>query len=361
MSRLTAWIRSRRKPPEPVVEDEPVVLRLPPTRQHERVQTDWASIRNAATPEYPELAMTRERLDSDGSPPIFITARFRTGSTMLWNILRHVPDLTTYYEPLHPALQWPLSERPQYVDPTHDDVSEYWSEYDRIPDLASYYNEPWHNTDLYLDASHWKPNLARYVQLLVNSAQHRAALQFNRVDFRLAWLRKVFPAAQLVHLFRHPRDQWLSVLRDPATFGPDGTAEEFMQHDYFFMLEWVHDLSAQFPVLDWDRVQCPYTMHYLLWKLSYLWGRAYSDLSVSYEQLLSAPHETLSDLFDLLGIDQRVIPQVMPLIHSKARGKWRNYADAEWFAKQESHAESLLDNLLGQDIKPHFTARLRAA
>jgi hypothetical protein len=33
--------------------------------------------------------------------PIFITARFRTGSTLLWNAFRHVRGCTSYYEPLN--------------------------------------------------------------------------------------------------------------------------------------------------------------------------------------------------------------------------------------------------------------------
>ena len=36
-------------------------------------------------------------------------------------------------------------------------------------------------------------------------------LQFNRADLRVAWLRQQFPQAKLIHLYRHPRDQWLSV------------------------------------------------------------------------------------------------------------------------------------------------------
>src|SRR5437763_16548303 len=33
--------------------------------------------------------------------PIFITGRFRSGSTLLWNIFRHIPGCTAYYEPLN--------------------------------------------------------------------------------------------------------------------------------------------------------------------------------------------------------------------------------------------------------------------
>jgi hypothetical protein len=48
-------------------------------------------------------------------------------------------------------------------------------------------------------------------------------LQFNRIDFRLPWFRHHFPAATILHLARHPRDQWCSCLLDPARFPPNGS------------------------------------------------------------------------------------------------------------------------------------------
>src|SRR5262245_10101110 len=35
------------------------------------------------------------------SNPIFITARFRSGSTLIWNLFRHLSGVTAYYEPLN--------------------------------------------------------------------------------------------------------------------------------------------------------------------------------------------------------------------------------------------------------------------
>ena len=36
--------------------------------------------------------------------PIFVTSRFRSGSTLLWNIFRHIGGMTTFYEPLNESL-----------------------------------------------------------------------------------------------------------------------------------------------------------------------------------------------------------------------------------------------------------------
>jgi len=283
---------------------------------------------------------------ADGRGPVFITARFRTGSTLLWNLFRNTPDVTAYYEPLHPALRLPPWQRPEALDPTHYDVAEYWAEYDRINGLERWYNEPWDCEDLYLDSLDWKPALAAYIRLLLRAAPGRPVLQFNRVDFRLDWLRHVFPQARVVHLFRHPRDQWLSALRRPEAFGPHDPPERFANHDYFFLREWVHDLSAHFPVLDWQLVSHPYRMFYVVWKLSYIWGKAYSGFSFGYEQLLAAPRQTIGDLFAFLDLDQQFVPAVANLVRASGNSKWSQYADAAWFNAHERAAEELLDRML---------------
>ena len=341
--------------PDPVTET-PACDTLPMPRLP-RPHTDWTEFKNAAAPEYPELATVSLPVLQNRPRPVFITARFRSGSTLLWNLFRHTPGITAYYEPLHPTLQQPPEQRVPALDPTHDDVTDYWSEYGPIEGLASWYTQPWHCRDLYLDELDWQPGLAEYIRVLLHSAAGRPVLQFNRVDFRLAWLRRTFPAARLVHLFRHPRDQWLSSLRR-APFGPHDSKERFAEHDYFFLGEWVADLSAQFPVLDWERVEHPYEMFYLLWKLSYLWGKAYSDMSIAYERLLAARHRTIAELYELLELDRCHVAQVAELVHDKGTGKWRAYADAAWFTARERAAESQLDTFLGQlPPAPHITLR----
>ncbi|NLX56070.1 MAG: sulfotransferase [Planctomycetaceae bacterium] len=363
MSQLTALVRAwkaRRSAAEPDCDDTLVLqpLPAPPELRH----VDWSLLKNGAAVEYPELAAGSAAAATGDAPPVFITARFRSGSTLLWNLFRHMPGITAYYEPLHPTLQLPSAARVPVGDPTHYGVDNYWSEYERIEGLENWYTEPWHARNLYLDALDWKPALMAYLQVLIRSAPARPVLQFNRVDFRLDWLRHVFPDALLVHLFRHPRDQWLSALRKPDAFGPADSLEQFVHHDHFFLQEWVRDLATHFPVLDWQIVEHPYRMFYLLWKLSYIWGKAYSGLSVAYEQLLATPRATLGELCEYAGLDRQLVPQIAALVRSSGNSKWRTYADATWFAAHERAAEALLDTLLSRSPAPaHEAAPLRAS
>jgi hypothetical protein len=39
---------------------------------------------------------------SEGKPaPVFVTGRFRSGSTLMWSLFRNVPGCTAFYEPLN--------------------------------------------------------------------------------------------------------------------------------------------------------------------------------------------------------------------------------------------------------------------
>src|SRR5262245_50341535 len=77
---------------------------------------------------------------ADRGRPIFITARFRTGSTLLWNIFRHVDGCTAYEEPLNERRWFDPAVRGVWVDRTHQGVSDYWSEYDGLSELGGLYH-----------------------------------------------------------------------------------------------------------------------------------------------------------------------------------------------------------------------------
>jgi hypothetical protein len=48
---------------------------------------------------YPDLARFEAADAPAGPAPIFVTGRFRSGTTLLWNIFRHIDGCTSYYEP----------------------------------------------------------------------------------------------------------------------------------------------------------------------------------------------------------------------------------------------------------------------
>lgn len=278
---------------------------------------------------------------------IFITARFRSGSTLLWNLFRHLDGVTAYYEPFNPRRWFDPRTRGTRIDPTHRNVPDYWREYDGLEQLGAYYRAAWAERNLFMDQAAWDPAMQRYLELMIQRAPGRPVLQFNRIDFRLPWFRRTFPAARIVHLYRHPRDQWCSALLDSAGFPKDATPAEFPPHDKFYLGPWCRDLRHHFPFLDARAVSHPYQSFYYLWKLSFLFGVRYADYSLSFEQLVDDPATQLAGLFRALDVADYDLAGLTSLIVKPAAEKWTAYADDDWFRRHESACETVLADFLG--------------
>ena len=273
---------------------------------------------------------------------IMVSARFRSGSTLLWNLFRNIPGFVSYYEPFNERRWFNSNVRGERVDSTHRKVADYWTEYNDMADLDDVFDEAWNEKELYMSESAWNPRMKSYMEQLVERAKGRPVLQFNRLDFRLPWARRTFPNAKLVHLYRHPRDQWTSNLQKLERFAPDGKMSDFAEVDGFYLLNWGRDLKYHFPFLDEQSIEHPYQLHYFLWKLSYVYGRSWSDVSLGFEELTTNPERALFHLFDVCGIDESHVESLLPLIEPPPFGKWKMYAADAWFKRHEEHCEEVL-------------------
>ena len=81
------------------------------------------SARNLAQLPYPDLGQSRWHNEAgQRGDAILITARFRSGSTLLWNIFRHVEGCVAFYEPFNERRWFDPACRGRHVDPTHRQV-----------------------------------------------------------------------------------------------------------------------------------------------------------------------------------------------------------------------------------------------
>jgi hypothetical protein len=273
---------------------------------------------------------------------VIITARFRSGSTLLWNLFRALEGCTAYYEPLNERRWFDPAARGSHTDPTHRGVDDYWREYQGLEELGQFFQERWISQDLLMDADSWDPALKRYVEILIERAPGRPVLQFNRIDFRLPWFRHHFPRARIVHLYRHPRDQWCSSLLDPREFPCDGTMAAFAGYDSYYLGAWARDLKYHFPFLNEADFAHPYPMFYFLWKLSYLYGRRYAHVSLAYEDLIQEPERRIAELLEQLHFPGADVKELTRRVEKPRSGRWRQYASEDWFRHHESHCEAVL-------------------
>ncbi len=281
--------------------------------------------------------------DRGASRPVVVTARFRSGSTLLWQLLRQLDDVTAFYEPCHDNLcEHVRSATP--VQESHRGVASYWDEYaplmDRLPALHA---NAFGASRLHLDAADEWPAFEHYLRFLMESTRpRRAVLQMNRVDLRLRWLRARFPEALLIHLVRNPRDQWLSMVGGE----PDATLGDPDENTPYDLLLWAVSLSADFPFLVGPHITHSYERHYLIWRLSAWMGARCSHLSLSYDDDFAAGSESgLRKLVDALGVGHQWIPRLATSVASGPPHTRAGTPSAAEFTAMEAACDGLLDRL----------------
>ena len=219
------------------------------------------------------------------------------------------------------------------------------AEFEGLDHLGKYFQDEWIEKKLYMDENSFDPNMFKYINGMIEAAKGRPLMQFNRIDFRLAWIRKHYPNAKIIHIYRHPRDQYISTLLVKGSQPKDyiqSTVKNFTDH--FYLKMWARALHYHFPFIKEPPEQHPYETFYVIWKLSYLYGLKHADYSVKFEELAEDPQSKLSEVFSTLNISSVLVDQAAKVVQKQLSSKWKNYGRDEWFEEIECYCEGILDH-----------------
>ena len=277
-------------------------------------------------------------------PPIFITGRFRSGSTLLWQIYHESRGYRAYYEPCHDNLLAHIRCTPPMQ--SHCGVRDYWGAYRRLDDeLWRVHRPEFGLTRLMLMPDDRFLALKLYIEFLIEEAQEVdlvPVLQFNRVDFRLPWLRARFPEARLIHIWRDVRESYASMVWHLVTEELDNPG----RGNVYDLLEWCTSLSSDFPFLIGEPGASLYERHYYLWKLSLLMAKQHCDLSISFDGDIQKHRGRAVDmLIDLGCLDPKQRGAAVGRIVPVETRRWALLHDSDWFEAIEERCEQTLDSL----------------
>lgn len=274
--------------------------------------------------------------------PVFITARFRSGSSFLWKVLSALDGVSTIYEPFNED-RFTSRYMTSQTDPTHLGISSYRDASHDIDGLSQGFSREWSTNNLLLTERSYMPDMESYLSALIGSLPHRPILQFNRADFRLGWLRQTFPDCTIVHLYRDPRAQWTSIMSRATEREKSFVNWQQLQSGYFYTLQWAHDLKAHFPFLDPDKSTHPYALHYMIWRLSFAFGTHYADISIGYEELTENFDTTMTQILQQTGIDNFDMDELATNIRVSSRQANASFSNSDFLNRLEEECDEVLD------------------
>ena len=262
-------------------------------------------------------------------------------------MFRQVPNVLAFYEPLHEQLPV-LIKNHVPIQSRHFFVDDYFREYPPVEELEQYHAPEFGVCRLHLEANNEYPDLKKYIEYLIGTvpSEKMPVLQFNRIDFRLAWIRANFPDALILHLYRGSRDQWISTIEHHRQ-----VVEKDLDADPYLITTWSKDLCRQFPFLASNYIKHLYQRHYYLWKLSYSVGSRLSDLSLAYEDIMKSPEQKVAEILALSELSRAHVRRCVSVVEKRPISQWRAYRDAQWFEQMEYECERTLDNT---NLNAHF-------
>ena len=236
---------------------------------------------------------------SNNSFVIFISGRFRSGSSFMWQLFDQMAEYCAWYEPLHPQLLAAIEHTAPKAD--HVGIKDYWSAYREQPSFKETYQPDFATEQLYLEASDEAPELAAHISHLMElSAPRIPVLQFNRMDLRLPWLKAQFPQSVVIHTDRNPLQLYHSQRRHIVR-----EQRHAADHwDAYELMPWCLSLSDDFPFLLSKQPDHAFFRCYLLHRLSSLMAAQHADLTIHLDQHVFESQDFVKRLASVVSLSR---------------------------------------------------------
>lgn len=244
--------------------------------------------------------------------PIFITGRFRSGTSFMWQIFNQLDGFCAWYEPLHPQLLSAIKHTSPKED--HVGIDDYWQVYRDRPEFETAYEDEFALKSLYLEEEDEYPELEKYINNLIQlSGNDRAVLQFNRVDLRLPWLKAKFPDAKIIHINRNP----LQLFHSQRKHMPSQYVDDVMYWDAYELPSWCFALANRLPIFSVisDQKRPAFYDFYLIYKLSQLMAKQHADVCIDLDQQIFQSKQFIDDLQQVVDLSVQQQKIVLELIN----------------------------------------------
>ena len=291
---------------------------------------------------------------------IFITTRYRTGSSYFYSLFSCLKDTIVFYEPLHPDLITTLDQneechRRNKEKLSHTFQGKYFEEYDQLDKkcLELLHRKDFIDQNLILSKTDTYEEEKEYILFLLNSKIDKfKVLQFNRIDFQLEWFKNNFPNALIVNLKRNPRDIYISHFKtylreqnlqldklENIKIESTNISCLFYVDDYIRLIgDYLHP-NFCFPELnDYEKI-------YLLNSLSNLYADKFADVIIEYEKLVEEPKKIIEMIASQVkNLEPTFVEDIV--IPKKDRiDTWKEYHDESWYSQCESRCEDIIEEI----------------
>jgi hypothetical protein len=260
-------------------------------------------------------------------PPVFILGRFRSGTSMFWQLFRNAGEFHCLFEPLHEQLPDMIAEpplEPDWPEYGNADAFREYLELDRIGYVLMLWRSWFGSSRFLLGPGDDAVDLGFYLRNLLRAARRRPVAKFVQCDFRAGWLRAAFPDAVIVGVERQIRDVWRS------SGGQVGQPSNPQRAPFLAYTERMAD-DLGVPPLDHG-----YQRFYLLTTLAHRSLRAVADHVWTYDAYVSDPVGWSARHLPLVGLDPDVGGFTVPSRRAL------DPAENAWFDGQERTVGELL-------------------